>query len=105
MVGEALKHKIILNSYANQYVESSTKEQQWIKSESICEFLNTFEEATKAISAYRKSTSCMFLALIISIQHALDDPSWQTNVVLEKLALQIGIPSELYVAYCSSNLS
>jgi hypothetical protein len=46
----------------------SPSEQEWKKAKSICEFLKTFEEATKAVSANRKPTSYMFLPLILLIR-------------------------------------
>ena len=58
MVREALKYKVVLNSYQN--AEIAPNEQEWTRADSICGFLETFEEATKAVSADRKPTSYMF---------------------------------------------
>jgi len=96
MVRKALTYKVVLNSYANQNAEISSNEQEWIKAQSICEFLKTFEEATKAVSADRKPTSYMFLPLILSIKDALDNPTWQTSIVLEELAAAMKIKFEKY---------
>ena len=94
MVREALKYKVVLNSYANQNVEIAPNEQEWTRADSICGFLETFEEATKAVSADRKPTSYMFLPLILSIKDALDNPEWQTSAVLEELAAPMKIKFE-----------
>jgi hypothetical protein len=40
---EALKYKVVLNSYANQNAEIYPNKQEWIKAELICGFLKTFE--------------------------------------------------------------
>ena len=96
IVRQALKYKVVLNSYANQNAEISSNEQEWIRAESICGFLKTFEEATKAVSADRKPTSYMFLPLILSIKDALDNPAWQTSIVLEELAAAMKIKFEKY---------
>ena len=96
MVRKALTYKVVLNSYANQNAEIAPNEQEWTKAQSICEFLETFEEATKAVSADRKPTSYMFLPLILSIKDALDNPAWQTSVVLEELAAAMRIKFEKY---------
>jgi len=96
MVREALKYKVVLNSYANQNAEIAPNEQEWTRADSICGFLETFEEATKAVSADRKPTSYMFLPLILSIKDALDNPAWQTSIVLEELAAAMKIKFEKY---------
>ncbi|XP_022683481.1 zinc finger BED domain-containing protein RICESLEEPER 2-like [Setaria italica] len=96
MVAEAIKYKTVLNSYANQHAEIPPNEQEWSTADSICKFLKTFEEATKAISAHRKPTSYMFLPLIVSIRDALDNPSWQTSVALQDLAAAMRIKFEKY---------
>ena len=96
MVREALTIKVVLNSYANQNAEIAPNEQEWTRADSICGFLETFEEATKAVSADRKPTSHMFLPLILSIKDALDNPEWQTSAVLEELAAAMKIKFEKY---------
>jgi len=88
--------RFVLNSYANQNAEISPNEQEWTKAQSICEFLKTFEEATKAVSVDRKPTSYMFLPLILSIKDAMDNPAWQTGMVLEELAAAMKIKFEKY---------
>jgi len=86
MVGEAIKYKVVLNSYANQYVESSPNEQEWSEAEAIYQFLKAFEEATNLVSADRTPTAQMFLPLVLSIRHCLSDSTWQTSVVLKDVA-------------------
>jgi hypothetical protein len=80
MVREAIQYKTVLNSYANQHAEISPSEQEWSKAESVCKFLETFEQATNAVTTNRKPTSYMFLPLIIAIKDGLDNPSWQISV-------------------------
>ncbi|KAG2565676.1 hypothetical protein PVAP13_7NG131634 [Panicum virgatum] len=94
MVREALTYKVVLNSYANQNAKISPNEQDWIKAQSICGFHKTFEEATKVISSDRKPTSYMFFPLILSIKDALDNPAWQTSMVLEELGAAMKIKFE-----------
>jgi hypothetical protein len=66
------------------------------KAESVCKFLETFEQATNAVLANRKPTSYMFLPLIIAIKDVLDNPSWQTSVTLKDLAAVMRIKFEKY---------
>ena len=96
MVTEALKYKVVLNSYANQYAEIPPNKQEWTKAESICKFLKAFEEATKAVSADKKPTSHIFLPLVLSIRHALNDLAWQSSEVLEDLAAAMKVKFEKY---------
>jgi hypothetical protein len=65
MIGEAIKNKVVLNSYANQNVEHSPNDEEWSKFESVSKFLKTFEEATKAVSTDIRPTSHMFLLVIL----------------------------------------
>ncbi|CAN6231822.1 unnamed protein product [Urochloa humidicola] len=96
MIGEAIKYKVVLNSYASQNGEISPNEQEWSVAHAVCKLLKTFEEATKTVSAYRKPTSYMFLPLIVSIRDALDNPAWQTSGPLRDLAATMRIKFEKY---------
>lgn len=96
MVGEALKYKEVLNSYAYQYAECSPNEEEWLQAEAICEFLKALQEATNVVSADRTPTAQMFLPLVLSIRHALNDQAWQTGEVLKDLAAAMKIKFEKY---------
>jgi len=96
MVGEEIKYKVVLNSYANQYVESSPNEQEWSEAEAIYQFLKVFEEATNLVSADRTPTAQMFLPLVLSIRHWLNDSTWQTSVVLKDVAAAMKTKFEKY---------
>jgi hypothetical protein len=96
MVREALKYKVVLNSYAHQYVESSLNEQEWSQADAICEFLKAFEEATNLVSTDRTPTAQMFFPLVLSIRHCLNDLTWQTIVVLKDVAAAMKIKFEKY---------
>jgi hypothetical protein len=96
MVREALKYKVVLNSYAHQYAESSPNEQEWSQADAICEFLKAFEEATNLLSTDRTPIAQMFLPLVLSIRHCLNDPAWQTSIVLKDVAAAMKIKFEKY---------
>ena len=96
MVEEAIKNKVVLNSYANQNTEFSPNEEEWSRSESVSKVLKIFEDATKAVSADRRPTAHMFLPVIISIKDVLDNPTWQTSVALKNLAAAMKVKFAKY---------
>jgi hypothetical protein len=96
MLRDALKYKVVLNSYAPKYHEPPPTEEEWKKATAVCEFLKAFEELTLAVSAHRKPTSHRFLPLVLCILHALKDPAWQSTDLLMELAMSMHWKFEKY---------
>ena len=62
MLNEALKYKAALNRFASEQYQDVPSEQDWQKVESQHEFLEQFNEATKAFFADRHPTAHLDLS-------------------------------------------
>ena len=85
MIVEAVKYRSVLKRYAASNQEPFPSNDDWIKVEAIGDFLEAFEEATRAFSADRYPTAHTFLDNVLCIHEALKNSEMQANEAIQNL--------------------